>query len=132
MNRNALTLTLGALLALATPAAAQQATETTAPPPAPATTSTAPAPTTPQESLIDSWKKGRPLTIRYIRPQDKRGLNVFETTKEPGAAFTGFKVDFGAAFTSQVQDLEHSNTASPVIVNGVNTNQLAGIDFGFN
>ena len=47
-----------------------------------------------------SWKTGRPITIRYYRPLDKRGLNVFETTKEPGADFTGFKIDFGAAFTS--------------------------------
>ena len=134
MRRQTLTLTLGALLVLAAPAAAQQGTETAAapPPPAPATTATAPAATDPQESIIDSWKKGRPLTIRYIRPQDKRGLNMFETTKDPGADYTGFKMDFGAAFTSQVQDLSHSNTASPVMASGVNTNQLAGIGFGFN
>ena len=37
-------------------------------------------------------------------PQDKRGINVFETTKDPGVEFTGFKLDFGAAFTSQIQD----------------------------
>jgi hypothetical protein len=132
MTRNTLTLTLGALLALATPAAAQQGTESAPPPPAPVTTAAAPAVTTPQESLIDSWKKGRPLTIRYIRPQDKRGINMFETTKNPGAEFNGFKFDVGAAFTSQVQDLEHSNTATPVMASGVNTNQLAGIGFGFN
>ena len=41
--------------------------------------------------------------MQYYRPQDKRGLNVFETTKDPGAEFTGFKLDFGAGFTSQVQ-----------------------------
>ena len=46
--------------------------------------------------------------------------------------FTGFKLDFGAAFTSQVQDLSHSNTAAPNVVNGVNANQLADIGFGFN
>jgi hypothetical protein len=132
MTRQTLTLTLGALFALAAPAAAQQGTES-APPSAPATTpATAPAATTPQDSLIDSWKKGRPLTIRYIRPQDKRGLNVFETTKAAGADFTGFRLDFGAAFTTQVQDLTHGNTANPVMANGVNTNQLADIGFGFN
>ena len=132
MTRHTLTLTLGALLALAAPAAAQQqATEGTTPPAA-SPTPAATAPAEPQESLIDSWKKGRPLTIRYIRPQDKRGLNIFETTKDPGAEFKGFKIDFGAAFTTQVQDLSHSNTAAPVMANGVNTNQLAGIGFGFN
>jgi hypothetical protein len=131
MTRHTLTLTLGALLALASPAAAQQAAEATTPPPAAGT----PAPVAaaaPQDSLINSWKKGRPLTIRYIRPQDKRGLNMFETGKEPGAEFNGFKMDFGAAFTTQVQDLSHSNTALPVMANGVNTNQLMGIGFGFN
>lgn len=79
-----------------------------------------------------SWKKGRPMTIQYLRAQDKRGINVFETTKEPGAPFTGFRLDFGAAFTSQLQDLSHRNTAAPNIVNGVDANQLQSIGFGFN
>ena len=57
---------------------------------------------------------------------------MFETTKEPGVEFTGFKLDFGAAFTSQVQNLSHGNTAAPNMVNGVNANQLADIGFGFN
>jgi hypothetical protein len=70
--------------------------------------------------------------MQYFRPLDKRGINVFETTKEPGVEFTGFKLDFGAAFTSQVQNLSHSNTAIPVMASGVNTNQLADIGFGFN
>lgn len=83
-------------------------------------------------AAIDSWKKGRPQTIQYLRAQDKRGLNVFETTKDPGVEFTGFKIDFGAAFASQVQNLEHSTRALPNVVNGVNANQLADIGFGFN
>src|ERR671928_2172517 len=70
--------------------------------------------------------------MQYFRPQDKRGVNMFETTKEPGAEYTGFKVDFNAAFTSQVQNLSHSNTAAPNLVNGVNANQLQSIGFGFN
>jgi hypothetical protein len=84
------------------------------------------------EEAKKSWVEGRPLTIQYLRPADKRGLNVFETTKDPGAEFKGFKLDFGAAFTSQVQNLSHSNTAAPNVVNGVNANQLADIGFGFN
>jgi len=70
--------------------------------------------------------------IQYYRPLDQRGTNVFETTKEPGVEYTGFKLDFGAAFTSQVQNLSHRNTAAPNVVAGVNTNQLADIGFGFN
>ena len=57
---------------------------------------------------------------------------MFETGKDPGAEFKGFRLDFGAAFTSQVQNLSHSNSATPNIVNGVNANQLQTIGFGFN
>jgi hypothetical protein len=85
-----------------------------------------------EESEAAAPKEGRPITMQYYRPLDQRGINVFETTKEPGPEYTGFKLDFGAAFTSQVQNLSHSNTAAPNIVNGVNANQLARIGFGFN
>jgi hypothetical protein len=120
------------LIALAAPAAAQDPGWT---PAAGGATATDPAKTEEQEkaqAALDSWKKGRPQTIQYMRLQDKRGLNVFETTKDPGVEFTGFKLDFGAAFTSQVQNLRHENTAAPVMNNGVNANQLQNIGFGFN
>jgi hypothetical protein len=126
---------LAAVLALAAPAAAQDTPNGTA---AAGTTAakTAPVPATEQEekakAALDSWTKGRPQTIQYLRAQDKRGLNVFETTKEPGVEFTGFKLDFNAAFTSQVQNLDHQTKALPVMTNGVNANQLANIGFGFN
>ncbi len=130
---------LTALLAITSPAAAQQVAE-------PATAGTAVS--TPKATTADpaaeaaaaaaaaeaeaSWKKGRPVRIQYLRAQDKRGLNTFETTKDPGVEFTGFKFDFGAAFTSQVQNLSHSNTAAPNVGSGVDANQLADIGFGFN
>jgi hypothetical protein len=119
---------LAVLLAVPWLAAAQQPTASGAPPEttAPTTAQADPAP------AADSWKKGRQIPIQYYRPQDKRGINVFETSKEPGAEFTGFKLDFGAAFTSQLQNLMHRNTAAPNVVNGVNANQLADIGFGFN
>ena len=60
-----------------------------------------------------SWKKGRPIAVQYYRALDKRGINTFETTKDPGVEFTGFKLDFGAAFASQFQNLSHNNTAGP-------------------
>lgn len=109
---------LVALLAFAAPVAAQHTSETA----------------TDQEAAAAeaSWKKGRPLTIQYLRPQDKRGINVFETTKNPGVEFKGFRLDFGAAFTSQVQNLSHSNTALANVVSGVDANQLQSIGFGFN
>ena len=127
---------LTALLALTAPAAAQQVAE-------PETAGTAPS--TPKATAADpaaeaaaaaeaeaSWKKGRPVRVQYLRAQDKRGLNTFETTKDPGVEFTGFKFDFGAAFTSQVQALSHSNSAAPNVVSGVDANKLADIGFGFN
>ena len=77
-------------------------------------------------------ESGRKVTIQHLRPADQRGVNVFEPPKNPGVEYTGFKLDFGAAFTSQVQNLRHQTEAAPAIVNSVNTNQLADIGFGFN
>jgi hypothetical protein len=117
-----------------TPApAARPATETPAPAAKPATDlSTTTAAADAAAAAEASWKKGRPIVMQYYRPQDKRGINMFETSKDPGVDFTGFKMDFGAAFTSQLQDLTHRNTALPNVVNGVDANQLADIGFGFN
>src|SRR5690349_19468807 len=113
---------VAAMLALAGPAAAQQPADNDPPP--------APAGATAAADITDSWMKGRPITMQYYRPQDERGLNVFETTKTPGVAFTGFKLDFGGAFTSQLQDMSHRNTAAPSMVNGADVNQLANIGMG--
>ncbi|HTV01710.1 MAG TPA: hypothetical protein VMF13_14280, partial [Luteitalea sp.] len=85
-----------------------------------------------QEALRQALKEGRPVTIQHLRAPDKRGINTFESPKDPGAEFTGFRLDFGANFASQVQNLRHSNRADAAIVNGVDTNQLADIGFGFN
>jgi hypothetical protein len=125
---------LTALLALTSPVAAQQLSENAAGSTEPAAVSaTSNAETDTEAAAAEaSWKQGRPMTVQYLRPQDKRGINVFETTKEPGAEFKGFRLDFGAAFTSQLQNLSHSNTAVPNVVSGVNANQLQSIGFGFN
>ena len=78
----------------------------------------------------------QPIEIQYYRPQDRRGLNVFEAPKEEGAPYTGFKLSWGAAFTQQYQSLNHSNTASAKMVTtaGVATdvNKLIEIGSGFN
>ena len=130
---------LTALLAIATPVAAQQpsggpvapaetaATETLSPEEAAAAAAKAA-----KEAAKESWTKGRPIVMQYFRPQDKRGVNVFETTKDAGVEFTGFKLDVNAGFTSQVQSITHRNTADPAMVAGINTNQLQDIGFGFN
>lgn len=74
----------------------------------------------------------KPIVIQHIRPTDTRGLNVFEPPKNDAVAYTGFKLDWGAAFKQQFQGLDHSNLATPVVVSGVNTNQLVAIGKGFN
>jgi hypothetical protein len=131
---------LTAVLAMGSPAAAQQvadrsvpaAATSSAPKATPVDDTAAPADAAAAAAAESSWKKGRPTTIQYLRAQDRRGINVFETTKDPGVEFTGFKFDFGAAFTSQVQNLSHRNTAASNMVSGVNANQLADIGLGFN
>jgi hypothetical protein len=132
-----LALALTALLALTWPAAAQQAPDNGSPSTGAAAAPATPAPesdpaTDAAAAAESSWKKGRPIVIQYYRPQDKRGINMFETTKDPGVEFKGFKLDVGAAFAAQVQDLTHRNSARPNITNGVDANQLMPIGLGFN
>ena len=119
LRRSALTFV--AALALAAPVLGQEL-------PAPAPEAT-PAPPPAQESVITS---GRPITIQHVRPQDQRGINMFETSKDPGVEYKGFRMDFGAAFAAQFQALRHKNAAEPNVVNGVNANQLIEIGNGFN
>jgi hypothetical protein len=116
MTRTFRTLMAVSALAIAVPVAAQD------PPPA----------ATPAADETPAVTIGRPLVIQYARPQDQRGINVFETTKDPVAKYTGFRIDFGAGFVSEAQDLKHKNTATANIVNGVNTNQLMSIGRGIN
>ena len=76
------------------------------------------------------------IEIQNYRPEDKRGINVFESPKDESMSYEGFKLQFGAAFTQQLQGLDHSNTAAPrpVTTNGVttNANQLIRIGHGPN
>jgi hypothetical protein len=73
------------------------------------------------------------ITIQYFRPQDQRGINVFESPKQAGAPYTGFRLDWGAAFTQQFQGLTQSHTATPVYdADGNRTNALRDIGWGFN
>ena len=76
------------------------------------------------------------IEMQNYRPEDKRGINVFEAPKEESVAYQGFKLQWGAAFTQQFQGLDHSNTAAPrlVTVAGVttNANQLVRVGHGPN
>jgi hypothetical protein len=66
--------------------------------------------------------------MQHFRPYDQRGLHMFETPKEPGAAFDGFEIFWGASFAQQFQALSHSNAAGP----DEPQNQLLEIGKGFN
>jgi hypothetical protein len=131
-STNRFTTALVAVLLVAGPAAAQERPQ---PETQPAEAVETPAKTdTEKEKSADLPQilKERPITMQYFRPNDKRGINMFETPKIAGVEYTGFKLDWGAGFTSQVQNLRHENTALPNVVAGVNQNQLADIGFGFN
>lgn len=70
--------------------------------------------------------------IQYLRANNQKGLHTFETTKNDTTPFTGLKVRIGGNFTQNFQSLSHQNNATPVIVGGINANQLASITPGFN
>ena len=72
-----------------------------------------------------------PIVMQNYRPHDSRGINMFETPKLDNVPYDGFKLNWGGSFTQEFQALHHSNTAQPVIVGGVNTNQLLSIGSGF-
>ena len=111
-----------AVLALPIVAAAQNAL--------PAPTEPGDTTTTPAAAAAVSLEPA--ITIQHIRPYDKRGLYIFESPKNDNVPYTGFRLDWGAAFTQQFQSLKHSNTAAPSMSNGVNANQLITIGSGFN
>lgn len=81
---------------------------------------------------IDFMAVAQLSPIQYFRPNNKNGLNIFETTKNDTTLFTGMKVRIGGNFAQDFQALDHQNNALPVYTAGVNTNQLIGLNPGFN
>jgi hypothetical protein len=137
---NVLMLAGVAALLTATPLLAQQnvrlAQNDTASPAGEATPATATAETE-KEAESGRFSTQPATTIQYMRHADQRGINVFETPKVAGAPYTGFRLDWTAAFTQQFQGLEHSNTSQARMVtdaqgNQINANQLMDIGWGFN
>ena len=99
-------------------------------------TDTIPAATAkPESTTTAAAKKAKfvqPIELQHFRPIDQRGLTMFETPKDPGVEYTGFKLNWGAAFTQQMQGLDHETTAQSRVVNGVEQNTLTEIGTGFN
>lgn len=81
---------------------------------------------------ISVFLRAQQQPIQYFRPNDKTGLNIFEVNKNDTTPFGGMKVKIGGNFTQDFQGLSQQNNATPVISNGINTNQLASITNGFN
>jgi hypothetical protein len=80
-------LTLAALVCTAVPAAAQRGPK-------------------PSENR-------NPVNLQYMAPRDQGAVNVFEQPKVAGVEYTGFALNWGAAFTQQFQGLHHANATTP-------------------
>ncbi len=70
--------------------------------------------------------------MQYFRPNNQEGIHVFETTKNDTNVFRKMRVQVGGNFSQDFQAIKHQNSATPVIVNSVNTNQPASLKNGFN
>jgi hypothetical protein len=94
----------------------------------------------PDSAVTYNFGTLKPIVIQHVRPGDTRGLNVFEAPKSDPVPYTGFRLDFGAAFAQEWQGLQHTNTASALMLpvagspTGAmyNANQLMTIGHGFN
>ena len=62
--------------------------------------------------------------LQFFRPNDQRGLNVFETSKDSEVEFDGVRVRVGGDFALQFQGISHENSfASETLVDlGTNFN----------
>jgi hypothetical protein len=134
---------IAAAIAVASPALAQQASVTVASRDS-AGRAAPPLATPPDTQPTKAKDQNRlpryiaaPIEIQHMRASDQRGLNVFESPKEAGAAYTGFKLAIGGAFAQQFQNLTHQNAAAlkpgkDASGKDVNLNALIPIGSGFN
>lgn len=66
--------------------------------------------------------KAQQPNLQYFRSNDKRSLNVFETSKTDTTIYTGVKVRVGGDFAMQFQGLNQSNTANNLVELGTDFN----------
>lgn len=71
-------------------------------------------------TLSVSW--AQQPAIQYFTPNDKSGLNTFETSKVDTTGFDKIKVRVGGAFALQFQAIDHENAANSLIEIGSNFN----------
>lgn len=60
--------------------------------------------------------------MQYYRPQDQRGINVFETSKTDTTTFDQVKVRLGGGFAMQFQGLSQKNTEGTLVDLGYDFN----------
>jgi hypothetical protein len=72
--------------------------------------------------------------MQYFRPNDKTGINTFETKKDDTTSFHHMKVKVGGNFEQSYQALRDQNTATPQTLEGFtgNVNSLLPLTNGFN
>jgi len=83
--------------------------------------------------LITTIVKAQQEQLQYFRPNDMRGINIFETSKTDSIPFTGLKVKVGGNFEMEFQGLRNFNTALPAKKTGFtgNVNSLEPLTNGF-
>jgi len=71
--------------------------------------------------------------MQYFRPNNKSGVNVFETSKNDTTSFQHLKVKIGGNFEQSYQGLRDQNTAAPMTQAGFtgNVNSLTPLTNGF-
>ena len=71
--------------------------------------------------------------MQYFRPDNEKGINVFETTKDDTTTFHKMKVKVGGNFELAFQTLRDKNTAAPMTKTGFigNVNSLIPLTDGF-
>ena len=83
-------------------------------------------------ALVTNYAMAQQFPIDNLNPRDQRAINAFENPKDTISTFDKLKVRVGGAFSLQFQGLKHENESTPVMVNGVNVNQLYAIGNNFN
>ncbi len=73
-------------------------------------------------SAITFTVTGQDIHLQNWRPNDRRGLNVFEAPVSDTAGYTGFRVRLGGDFAMQFQGLDQSNDAGNLVDLGTNFN----------
>ena len=65
--------------------------------------------------LITTVSYAQQPAIQYFRPNDRSGVNVYETGKEDTVAWDKLKIRLGGAFALQYQALDHENAPNNLI-----------------